>query len=328
MELFAFDPDDTRRMAGYLEVLNAARAVDSPWVHPTTVRAEQGLLRYGWDGEPQDPYLAVAEDVPVATGVISTSEWDNIQLAWLYLHVHPAHRRQGYGSAMLAALIEEARRRGRTSIVIEGWEGPAPRGFGERHGLEVKSVAVQRRQHLAEVDWSGLERLHTQARGAAADYEILRQEGLTPAHELEAVAALSGAINDAPTDDLEIEDEVYNGDRVGAYERAQLDRGRRLYRTIARHRESGELAGHTVVAVDAEQPRFGEQHDTAVSKAHRGHRLGLLLKTEMNLWLRQAEPQLTEIDTWNAASNDFMIGVNEAIGYRPMGRELAFQMSI
>jgi hypothetical protein len=62
--------------------------------------------------------------------------------------------------------------------------------------------------------------------------------------------------------------------------------------------------------------------------SHRGHRLGVLLKTEMNLWLRDAQPQLVSIDTWNAESNDHMIEVNEAMGYRIMGRELEFQKTI
>ena len=48
----------------------------------------------------------------------------------------------------------------------------------------------------------------------------------------------------------------------------------------------------------------------------------------MNLWLREVEPQLGPIDTWNAESNDHMIAVNELIGYRVMGRELEFQKSI
>jgi hypothetical protein len=65
-----------------------------------------------------------------------------------------------------------------------------------------------------------------------------------------------------------------------------------------------------------------------VVAAHRGHRLGLLLKVAMNLWLRDAQPQLTEISTWNAESNDHMIAVNEAIGYRVLGRQLEFQKSL
>ena len=45
----------------------------------------------------------------------------------------------------------------------------------------------------------------------------------------------------------------------------------------------------------------------------------------MMRWLAEAEPQLETLDTWNAESNDHMIGVNERLGYRVMGRELQFQ---
>ena len=47
----------------------------------------------------------------------------------------------------------------------------------------------------------------------------------------------------------------------------------------------------------------------------------------MNIWLREAEPQLETIDTWNAESNDHMIGVNELLGYRVLGREHEYQRS-
>jgi hypothetical protein len=98
-----------------------------------------------------------------------------------------------------------------------------------------------------------------------------------------------------------------------------------LYRVIARHRVNGDIAGLTVVTVDSENPARGEQEDTSVVRAHRGHRLGLLLKADMMRWLAATEPQLETLDTWNAESNDHMIGVNERLGYRVMGRELQFQ---
>jgi RimJ/RimL family protein N-acetyltransferase len=53
-----------------------------------------------------------------------------------------------------------------------------------------------------------------------------------------------------------------------------------------------------------------------VSRAHRGHRLGLLLKIAMMRWLAEAEPQLELLETWNNADNRFMISVNELLGYR------------
>jgi hypothetical protein len=129
-------------------------------------------------------------------------------------------------------------------------------------------------------------------------------------------------------DDLEIEDEAYPPDRIRAYEAAQLASGFRFHRMIARHRATGELAGHTVVVVDTERPELGEQHDTSVVRDHRGHRLGALLKAGMVLHLAEVEPQLRTVDTWNAESNGHMIGVNELLGYRVMGRGLQYQRRI
>jgi len=61
---------------------------------------------------------------------------------------------------------------------------------------------------------------------------------------------------------------------------------------------------------------------------HRGHRLGLLLKADMLDWLAETQPQVASIETWNAESNDAMIGVNEMLGYRVEGRALRFQRSL
>jgi GNAT superfamily N-acetyltransferase len=328
VDISRFGPDDSEQVAAYVDVVNAASVVDSPWVHPLTLRGADGRLRYGWDGEVETPFLGLVDDVPVAVGSVATTDYDNLHLAWLGFTVRPEHRRRGLGSEMIEALIAETKSRGRTSIGADGWDGEMPRAFAARHGLEEKSRAVMRRQHLDEVDWAELERLHDQAMAAASAYEVVRQVGRTPDDELAAVAEMAAAINDAPTDDLDIEDEVFSPERVRAYEDAQLARGDALYQIRARHRETGELAGHSVVAVEGERPELGHQHDTTVVGSHRGHRLGVLLKTDMNRWLREVQPQLTSIDTWNAESNDHMIAVNDAIGYRVMGRELQFQKSI
>src|SRR5262245_8315465 len=328
MEIHRFGPDDTDRLQQYVDVVSAARVVDSPWQRAATVRSEWGRFRYGWDGEVEAPYVGLEGDVPVAIGRVATTDYDNLHLAWLGVQVHPDHRRRGHGTAMLETVVEAAKARGRTMLGMDGWDSESTMGFAARHGLEQKSAAIQRRQKMAELDWGEIERLHKEAASAATEYDVVRREGRTPDEELEELALMASAINDAPTDDLDIEDEVFSADRMRAYESAQLDRGRRMFRTFARHRVTGEQAGHSVVVVDEERLEFAEQHDTSVLAAHRGHRLGLLLKTDMNLWLRDVQPQIVEISTWNAESNDFMISVNEAIGYRIMGRELEFQKSV
>ena len=81
------------------------------------------------------------------------------------------------------------------------------------------------------------------------------------------MAEMTGSINDAPTDDLDIEDEVFTPERVRGYEDAQLAKGQLLFRVFARHAETGELAGHTVVTVDGERPHLADQHDTTVVRA-------------------------------------------------------------
>ena len=52
-----------------------------------------------------------------------------------------------------------------------------------------------------------------------------------------------------------------------------------------------------------------------MTRPHRGHRLGLLLKTAMLEGLVAAEPQVDQIASGNAAANAHMIAVNEQLGY-------------
>lgn len=328
MELREFTADDVDDVRRFVDLSNAVSKVDSPWGHPATVSDYQGQLRHGWDGEPQTPFLALVDGEAVGQGEYSTSEWDNRHLAWLWVAVHPDRRRQGHGTRILDALIARARAEGRTSVGIDGWESEGTRAFAARHGLDLKSQDLNRRQHLSELEWESVRAIRDAAAVEAADYEVVRRLGATPDEELEALSEMTAAINDAPTDDLDIEDEVFPAERVHHYESAQLARGFRFHRVFARHRETRQLAGHTVVVVDGERPHLAEQHDTSVVRAHRGHRLGLLLKADMMLWLHETQPQVESIDTWNAESNDHMIDVNEQLGYRIMGRALAFQRSI
>ncbi|MBA2697351.1 MAG: hypothetical protein H0U61_01080, partial [Nocardioidaceae bacterium] len=66
--------------------------------------------------------------------------------------------------------------------------------------------------------------------------------------------------------------------------------------------------------VDESRPGVAMQEDTTVVGSHRGHRLGMLLKATMLLWMRDANSGLETIDTWNAESNTHMIAINDALG--------------
>ena len=154
------------------------------------------------------------------------------------------------------------------------------------------------------------------AETAAADYRLERIRPPISDQVLSELIEVTNAINDAPMGELTYEDEVYDLARMRAVEDNLVGRGDLSYRVLARHRDTGEVGGHTFVALNRLRPWFGGQGDTAVARRHRGHKLGLLLKIDMLRWLAEAEPQLEVIDTWNNVDNNFMIDVNEAMGYK------------
>jgi RimJ/RimL family protein N-acetyltransferase len=65
------------------------------------------------------------------------------------------------------------------------------------------------------------------------------------------------------------------------------------------------------------QPQRAHQHDTAVVPAHRGHGLGLWIKSAMLVALRAERPDVTEIETGNSTANQHMLAINQRLGFRP-----------
>jgi RimJ/RimL family protein N-acetyltransferase len=319
--------DDDAGITAYVELDEACRLADCPWWPRLTVFRQTMLMRHGWDGEIGRYFLVEAEgvDQPVGRVGLYTSDYDNLDQALIELGIHPAHRRRGYGRAGMTSGYEVVRAMGRTTIGWFGWEGEQTEGFAKSLGFEPKSVAVCRRQKLGELEPGLADRLYAEALPHAVDYEVRRIAGAIPEDLLAAFVEATAAINDAPLDDLEMEDEVFTAERSRAFERAQLANGNRVYRVVAVHRQSGAVAGLTAVEVDGELPEYGHQLDTSVVREHRGHRLGLLLKADMVRWLADVEPQLEQLDTFNAESNDHMVAVNERLGYRVMAREYQYQ---
>ncbi|HEX6336116.1 MAG TPA: GNAT family N-acetyltransferase [Jiangellaceae bacterium] len=320
------DPHDVAEAVALAE---AARAADRPYRPVQTVSMFLGRLRHGWDGEP--PEVAVARDghgriIGVVELVLPRR--DNTHLAIVFPVTHPAVRSQQVLPQLIEAASERARGEGRKVVLVITLDRPDLESMATAMGFERAYTDIERRQDLRAADWAELDAHYAAAEERAAAYDLVRITPAVPDSMLAAVAALTSAINDAPTENLDVEDEVFTPERIRDFEAASVGRGRRLYRLLARHRESGELGGHTIVAIENEQPWHGYQYDTSVLAAHRGRRLGMLLKIGMMRWLREAEPQLRFIDTENAASNDHMIRVNELLRYQIMNSEAGWQKNL
>ena len=156
--------------------------------------------------------------------------------------------------------------------------------------------------------------LRRTAEGAARGYSLLSWTGVTPEEHLEEVARVSAAMADAPRNPGE---EAHRPDpqRIRDYERRGAEIGIRRHAVAARYDRTGELAGLTEIGVEAEDPTWGYQFITAVTRDHRGHRLGLLVKVAMLGLLADAEPTMRRILTENAGSNRYMIAINAAFGF-------------
>jgi GNAT superfamily N-acetyltransferase len=263
---------------------------------------------------------------PVAVGALEVSRDDN--LSWIRgdLFVDPVERRQGYGSTLLGHLEETARQLQRSSLLFwvvedahERGRGPN-RAFAPLRGYDVVDESIERVLTWPRPDGE-LERLWGQWHPFASDYEILSWRGPTPDELLKGRAHLSAIMPvEVPDAGLELEEEHWDEHRVRQHERRVDEMGRDLLVAVAQHRTSAELVGFSELSVSRARPETAYQWDTLVTRAHRGHRLGGLLKIATMRLLASANYDTHKIRTSNSWRNEPMIAVNEALGTYVAGR--------
>ena len=86
---------------------------------------------------------------------------------------------------------------------------------------------------------------------------------------------------------------------------------------VARHDPSGQFAGFTTISWNPLLPQVTFQWGTAVRREHRGHAIGRWIKAVNFNWLRELNPAAEFVDTWNAGSNQWMLAINDDLGFRP-----------
>lgn len=308
-----FEQADPTRL---YELFQAAQRVDDPNGPPMTQRYYTAMVTHGWAGEPQELWLSADG---TAGGTLELPERDNRHAAMAGLYVHPDHRRRGLGREILAHLIERTRANGRRRLISDAPSGSPGHAFAAAAGAEKAIEDVRQVLRLGDVP-AGLP-------DSADGYELVRWEGMGPPESRDELAALRATMNDAPIGDMDWEDSVWDADRVDATRRAYELHGIRAYTVAARHIGSGELAGYTEVHLDGDVPWL-HQEDTAVVRAHRGHRLGLVLKAAMIEWMREREPAANRAVTWNAASNTYMRAVNDRLGFTVLDHWHNWQLKV
>lgn len=268
------------------------------------------------DGGRAELWVAQQGESTVAAAMVGLSTMDNTKTASIDLHVHPEHRRQGHGRALLTALIDGLVEQGRTRVLFEVPspypDGPAPLGplltdLGARPVLREVRRTVDLHAHPVS-------ELPTPPPG----YRLHQWEDAAPDDLVEGLAVLKQRMStDAPLEEMDWEPEVWDAARYRAEEETVRLRGRRRVTTAVQHDESGAVAGFTEIAISGRLPEISYQWATLVLPEHRGHALGMLLKAHNHQQVAQLSPATRWVNTWNAESNTYMVSVNEALGYEP-----------
>jgi GNAT superfamily N-acetyltransferase len=314
MDIVRQDATDPAVIRACHEIATAAIAADDPFGPPLTLRR----LR-GWLAHPDQPIeLWVAEGATAGDIAgwyqLRLPDRENLDRGVLNLFVHPASRRRGLGRALLRHAAMRAADHGRSTLRGEALQGTAGAAFAARVGAAAGLVDARRVLALGKIPAGHVAVLREQAARAAAGYSLVSWEGRTPDQYLSGFAEVLNAANDMPHDPGQ-DEEVWDANRVRELDEARELRGRHVYSVAALHAASGEMTAITDLEADPESPTWGYQLLTAVTRPHRGHRLGLLVKAAMLEWLAEAEPQLERIITGNAAVNEHMIAINQQLGY-------------
>ena len=336
MDIRPLDARDPEAMAAWHATYDAAYSFEQE--HPTPWLLEEMRAKFLGErtGERIEPYAGYVDGEPVVVGVIELPQLDNLDVATLDVGTRPADRRRGHGSAMLEHLVARSVEHGRHTLWVETHyaydaptDGAGTEGadFLTRRGFAFSLGDIERVLDLP-VPGDLLDRLAREAEPAHADYLLRDWAGPVPDDLLDGFGALIGSLmTEAPQGDLDIEEEVYDASRIRTDEQVLAASGRTKYTTVA-VAPDGEIVAYSELAVPRHDPARAYQWGTLVRRQHRGHRLGMATKVHNLRRFQQHEPGRTVLITWNAEVNAHMVAINDALGFRPVGRLGEFQRKL
>lgn len=262
-------------------------------------------------------WLAEAQD---RTALGCAACWSNAagdaQVMDCYVYVRPSGRGQGIGWQLATAVIEEARRQGRRTLVwVTGDSVPAGEALSRRLGGRAARVHRISELRLEDLDWGIVRLWIDDGPRRARGYSLELREGPLPADLLDDAARFHHIMNTAPRDDLEVGDTVMTPEQVAEIDRHLIAAGQQRWMIFVRAPD-GSCVGGTELTFRDWEHAVGFQQNTAIDPDHRGKGLGKWAKAFMLSRIRDQRPHVEVIRTGNAFSNDPMLAINTALGFQ------------
>lgn len=242
--------------------------------------------------------------------------WGGVMRPW---------RRQGIGTALLRAIHDFMRERGK-SIATFGAHLPDSHAFLAAIGAVEKQRSVTNRLLLADVDWDEVARWQSNAAPPGSDLRWEIHAGRVPLDRLRALhAQLTALLADVPMGALErppIRYEITN--YLAWYEDMDRRGGEHILVLLMR---GDEVAGMSEASWDARTPERVHQELTAVARGWRGRGLAKALKAATLRLVRERHPEVRVMSTSNAEANAPILAINERLGFKEYRRDSSFQIT-
>jgi GNAT superfamily N-acetyltransferase len=243
------------------------------------------------------------------------------------VNVLPEHRRKGVGRALLRAAVEACLGQG-DDLVFFGQTNDR-QASGEAFAKAVAATAglpmKLNQLVVADVDRA---KIAEWAKLDPAGYRLERADRVVPQKLVQPYLEAANSMNDMPKGDLRFADQKFTEEQLRERESWLTQAGIEWWLIVAIHEATGEGAGFTEVNYD---PRVGhviQQGGTGVTAAHRGHRLGLWMKTVMLERILRERPAAKFIRTGNANVNKNMLEINTQLGFRQAWSSTLWQLPL
>lgn len=344
----SLDDDDAAEFLAYGE-LN--RRICDEQVGLPDLAPDAAQMLPGWQDDTDSldlGFVARVDGEIVGMITVTFAQEAEAHAAEIDMLVPEAHWGRGIEDALLARAEVEARSRGRSLLQIWSLHRPAeaermlvPRtGWGRIPAtplsdlVEANGFTLEQVERNSEYDLrSDAARLRTALEEATTfagpDYRVVEWNMPTPPELRDGFAAVLARLStDAPSGDMDFAEESWDADRVVRREARLLGAGQTVSVVAVQHVPTGELVAYNELLIAADHTGVTHQFGTLVSKDHRGHRLGMIVKCANLLRWRELMPESTVVSTFNAEENRPMLNINEAIGFVPVSYAGAWQRKV